>query len=82
MFRRGSPAHPQPNPVLNSLVPASPPASVPLISEVRYSLPELLREVQLERNSPVFATEQLDQVEIAKLFQKNRPRRAPRSRKP
>jgi hypothetical protein len=41
----------------------------------------LLREVQLERNAPAFAMEKLDQVEIAKLFQKNRPRRAIKSRK-
>ena len=51
------------------------------LAEVRYSLPELLREVQLERNAPAFATEKLDQVEIAKLFQKNRARRASRPRK-
>jgi hypothetical protein len=50
------------------------------LTEVRFSLPELLKEVQLERNAPAFATEKLDQVEIAKLFQKNRPRRAPRVR--
>ena len=51
------------------------------LSEVRFSLPDLLREVQLERHAPAFATEKLDQLEIAKLFQKNRPRRAPRARK-
>jgi hypothetical protein len=44
------------------------------IAEVRYSLPELLREVRQERNAPAFAMEKLDQVEIAKLFKK-RPRR-------
>lgn len=43
---------------------------------VRYSLPDLLREVKLERDAPAFAMEKLEQVEIAKLFQKNRPRRA------
>ena len=48
---------------------------------VRYSLPQLLREVQLERNAPAFAMEKLEQVEIAKLFQKNRPRRVLKSRK-
>ena len=54
---------------------APPPASA--ISEVRYSLPQLLREVQEERRAPAFAMEKLDQVEIAKLFTKNkRPRRA------
>ncbi len=51
------------------------------LAEVRYSLPELLREVQLERTAPAFAVEKLDQVEIAKLFQKNRPRRASAARK-
>lgn len=51
------------------------------ISEVRYSLPELLREVKLERDAPAFAMEKLEGVEIAKLFQKNRPRRAHKSGK-
>ncbi|HEY8993646.1 MAG TPA: hypothetical protein VIM71_03090 [Lacunisphaera sp.] len=51
------------------------------LAEVRYSLPQLLREVQLERDAPAFAMEKLEQVEIAKLFQKNRPRRANKSRK-
>ncbi len=36
----------------------------------RYSLPQLLREVQLERNTPAFAMEKLEQVEITKVFQK------------
>ena len=66
---------------MNSPAAEPAPAPVSLIAEVRYSLPELLREVQLERNSPAFATEILDQLEIAKLFQKNRPRRAARPRK-
>lgn len=48
---------------------------------VRYSLPQLLREVQLERNTPAFAMEKLEQVEITKVFQKNRTRRAIKSRK-
>ena len=46
------------------------------ISEVRYSLPELLREVQLERSAAVFAMEKLDRTEISKMFEKPRPRRA------
>ncbi len=53
-----------------------PAPAAPLISEVRYSLPDLLREVQLERNAAVFAMEKLDRTEISKLFQKNRTRRA------
>jgi hypothetical protein len=47
---------------------------------VRYSLPDLLLEVKLERDAPAFAMEKLEQVEIAKLFAKNRPRRAVKPR--
>ncbi len=53
----------------------------PGLQGVRYSLPDLLREVQLEREAPAFAMEKLEQGEIAKLFQKNRPRRAIKPRK-
>ncbi len=38
------------------------------IDEVRYSLPELLREVEQERRESSFAMESLDQVEIRKMF--------------
>jgi hypothetical protein len=62
--------------------PSTPePPPVPLVAEVRYSLPELLRDLQLERSAAVYTTEKLDQTEIAKLFRKNRPRRAARPRK-
>jgi hypothetical protein len=57
------------------------PAPTPGISEVRYSLPTLLKEVQVERTASAFAIEKLDQVEITKLFQKNRTRRVTRARK-
>lgn len=59
------------------------PAPVPdsALRGVRYALPQLLREVQLERNTAAFAMEKLEQVEITKVFQKNRPRRALKSRK-
>jgi hypothetical protein len=57
------------------------PANDQTMVGVRYSLPQLLREVQQERNAPAFAMEKLEQVEIAKLFQKNRPRRALKPRK-
>ncbi len=62
---------------------AKPPApiAIPGLTEVRYSLPDLLREVKLERDASAFAMEKLEQVEIAKLFQKNRPRRAAKSGK-
>ena len=54
---------------------------VPMLQGVRYSLPELLVEVQVEREAPAFAMEKLEQAEIAKLFQKNRPRRVVKPRK-
>jgi hypothetical protein len=38
------------------------------ISEVKYSLPEMLEELKDERASGSFAMEQLDQGEIAKIF--------------
>lgn len=60
-----------------STAPKNPPA----LTEVRYSLPELLREVEVERAAPAFAMERLDQVEIAKLFTKGKTRRALKSRK-
>jgi len=45
-------------------------------AEVRYSLPDLLREVELERSAPTFAMEKLDQAEIKKLFPRRKTRRA------
>jgi len=51
------------------------------LTEVRYSLPQLLREVKLELDAPAFAMEKLEQSEIAKLFKKNRPRRVNKSGK-
>jgi len=64
-----------------SAQPAPPVFTDAALRGVRYSLPQLLREVQLERNTPAFAMEKLEQVEITKVFQKNRPRRALKSRK-
>lgn len=60
---------------------SSPPPAAPVLAEVRYSLPEMLREIALERSSQALAMEKLDQAEIAKLFSKPRPRRALKSRK-
>ena len=48
--------------------PPSEPARPPAVGEVRYSLPELLREIEVERRESAFAMETLDQVEIQKLF--------------
>lgn len=38
------------------------------IKEVRYSLPQLLRELRLERTGSLFAKEILDQMEISQIF--------------
>lgn len=62
----------RPNPA-----PDDPPAAsdIPLLREVRYSLPEMLAELQLERTTGAFSQEKLFQVEIGKLFQNRRKRR-------
>ena len=46
------------------------------LAEVRYSLPQMLAELKLERTSGVFAMEKLDQNEIGKLFKAKGTRRA------
>lgn len=60
---------PTPSPESRDARPAS------AIAEVRYSLPDLLRELKGERASSVFAMEKLDQNEIGKLFKAKGPRR-------
>lgn len=60
---------------------SSRPPAAPVLAEVRFSLPDMLREIALERSSQALAMEKLDQAEIAKLFSKPRPRRALKSRK-
>ena len=44
------------------------PAGAPVLSEVKYSLPLLLAEIQAERATSAFAMEKLDQQDIKKLF--------------
>jgi hypothetical protein len=44
----------------------------PQVTEVRYSLAELLREIEVERRESSFAMETLDQVEIQKMFANRR----------
>ena len=57
--------------------PATPPDPAMLqLAEVRYSLPQMLAELKLERTSGVFAMEKLDQNEIGKLFKAKATRRA------
>lgn len=53
----------------------APAPDAPVIREVRYSLPELLAELRLERTTGSFSQEKLHQVEIGKLFQNRRKRR-------
>lgn len=61
--------------------PAPPPDSRPATDpdpspfrEVRYALPELLRDVQRDRSSMAFAMEKLDQAAINALFEQPHPR--------
>jgi hypothetical protein len=53
--------------------PAGPAAG---LAEVRYSLPQMLDELKLERTASTFAMEKLDQNEIGKLFKAKASRRA------
>ena len=52
--------------------PAPAPEGRPQVSEVRYSLAELLREIEVERRESSFSMETLDQVEIQKMFANRR----------
>jgi DNA-binding transcriptional regulator GbsR (MarR family) len=45
------------------------------IAEVRYSMPDMLEELKVERSASSFSMEKLDQHEIGKLF-KSRGTRA------
>ena len=46
-----------------------------VLTEVKYSLPEMLAELEAERGSASFAMEKLDQSEIGKLFKTKKPAR-------
>ncbi|MBW8781464.1 MAG: hypothetical protein JF599_06215 [Verrucomicrobia bacterium] len=59
-------------------VPASStaaPAAASALHEIRYSLPEMLAELQLERTSGTFSQGKLQQAEIGKLFHNPKKRR-------
>lgn len=56
--------------------PGLPPRIVPQLHETRYSLPELLAELELERNAGSFSMEKLNQAEIGKMFETKKKRRA------
>jgi hypothetical protein len=45
------------------------------LTEVKYSLPEMLAELEAEKGSAMFAMEKLDQAEIGKLFKAKKPAR-------
>lgn len=69
--------------VPSPLVEATPDAADAVvfeIQEVRYSLPLMLRELQLERSHSYFAKEIIDQVEISKIFAQARKARAKRKK--
>ncbi|BET67040.1 hypothetical protein ASA1KI_19580 [Opitutales bacterium ASA1] len=46
------------------------------VQEVKYHLPTMLRELQIERSQSHFSKEILDQIEITKLFMQARKARA------
>ena len=55
--------------------------SISPFSELRYSLPALLRDVKRDRASSAFAMEKLDQAAINSLFDHQRSHRVSKSRK-
>jgi hypothetical protein len=50
-------------------------------AEIKYSLPELLRDVKIDRSSSLFSMEKLDQDTISQLFEQHNSPRAPSRRK-
>lgn len=50
--------------------------AAPVLGEVRYSLPELLNELLIERTVGSFSQEKLHQAEISKLFTNRKKRSA------
>jgi len=63
----------EPDPADAESAPAAPKS--PMLAEVRYSLPDLLAEIQAEKGSASFAMEKLDQAEIGKLFKSKKAAR-------
>ena len=45
-----------------------------IVQEIKYSLRDLVKEVEAERRMSEFAREAVDQEEISKLFSRNRSR--------
>jgi hypothetical protein len=75
---RNLPVAPRPPPLSSS--PTNPSdadrTDTPLV-EVRYSLPDLLRDVKRDRGSLAYAMEKLDQAAINTLFEQQQARRGP-----
>ena len=65
----------------NQNLPTRSSAPAATIGEVRYSLPQLLKELEIERAAGSFAMEKIDQVEITKLFKAQTSARRAKSRK-
>lgn len=57
-------------------LPPPPATKKNALKEVRYSLPEMLEEIQDERTTGSFAMEKMEQQDIKKLFTKKPARRA------
>ena len=51
-----------------------------IVQEIKYSLRDLIKEVDAERRMSEFAREAVDQEEISKLFSRNRARNKKRRR--
>lgn len=66
------PGHGKSGEVISQAADAELPAGRIDLREVRYSLPEMLAELKMERRSSMFAMEILDQVEIERIFQSKR----------
>ena len=63
------------NPSMISSPADSTPRLPPVLTEVKYSLPDMLEELKAERTGGSFAQERLDQHEIGKLFKSKKARR-------
>jgi hypothetical protein len=60
---------------MSNLPHSSAPAPVrPVLTEVKYSLTEMLEELKAERATSTFSMEKIDQNEIGKLFKPKAPR--------
>jgi hypothetical protein len=65
------------DPMNPQAAPAAPKSA--MMAEVRYSLPDMLAELEAEKGSASFAMEKLDQAEIGKLFKSKKQRVKPKS---